>query len=148
MKKNNRGFMLAEVFIISSFVLGILVYMFVQINSIMRNYNRSFSYDTVSGLYITNEIKKYIKIIDSDNSISSVACTNNIYLDAPIPDDLKKNANVKNVIIGDINYLKENVTKDNRVTAKAADFIKYLENNNKCIIVVEFNDDTYASLDM
>lgn len=146
MKKNKNGFMLAEVFIISSFVLGILVYMFVQINSIMRNYNRSFSYNTVSGLYLTNEIKKYIYI--NDSSTLSTACTNNIYIYDNILSELKRDANIKNIIIGNLEYIKNNASSNDEITPKALDFIKYLENKDKCVIIVEFNDDTYASLNM
>ena len=146
MKKNKNGFMLAEVFIISSFVLGILVYMFVQINSIMRNYNRSFSYNTVSGLYLTNEIKKYINI--NDSSTLSTACTNNIYIYDNVLSELKRDANIKNIIIGNLEYIKNNASSNDAITPKALDFIKYLENKDKCVIIVEFNDDTYASLNM
>lgn len=146
MKKNKNGFMLAEVFIISSFVLGILVYMFVQINSIMRSYNKSFSYNTVSGLYITNEIKKYVS---GDTSLDiSTACTNNIYVADNIDDNLKEDANIKNIIIGNLNYIKNNATDNDKITPKALDFIKYLESKDKCVIIVEFSDDTYASLNM
>lgn len=146
MKKNKNGFMLAEVFIISSFVLGILVYMFVQINSIMRSYNKSFSYNTVSGLYITNEIKKYVS---GDTGLDiSTACTNNIYVADNIDDNLKEDANIKNIIIGNLNYIKNNATDNDKITPKALDFIKYLESKDKCVIIVEFSDDTYASLNM
>ena len=100
MKKNNKGFMLAEVFIVSSFVLGVLVYMFIQTNSIMRNFNRSFSYNTVSGLYITNEVAKYIKKNDINDYCTGVNMIkyegNNTW------NNLKKSSNINTVIIGKI----------------------------------------------
>ena len=150
MKKNNKGFMLAEVFIVSSFVLGVLVYMFVQTNSIMRNYNRSFSYDTVQGLYITNEVKKFLGYSGYDTGDLAKAC--DTYQIVAIDDDyftnMRELANVKTIILGNLNYIKENVTNDSNVSAKEKDYIKYLGKKDKCVLLLEFNDDTYASLNM
>lgn len=150
MKINNKGFMLAEVFIVSSFVLGVLVYMFVQTNSIMKNYNRSFSYDTVQGLYITNEIKKYLNYSGYYKNDLSTACDS--YQIVDISDDyftnMRELANIKTVIVGNLDYIKENITNDSNVSFKEKDYIKYLSEKNKCILLLEFNDDTYTSLNM
>lgn len=139
MKKNNKGFMLAEVFIVSSFVLGVLVYMFIQTNSIMRNFNRSFSYNTVSGLYITNEVAKYIKKNDTNNYCTGV---NIIDYSDDTWNNLKKSSNINTVIIGNLNDIKANVTSTNGISPKAQDFIKFLEEKDKCVIIIEFDDKT------
>lgn len=139
MKKNNKGFMLAEVFIVSSFVLGVLVYMFIQTNSIMRNFNRSFSYNTVSGLYITNEVAKYIKKNDTNNYCTSV---NIIDYSDDTWKKLKKSSNINTVIIGNLNDIKANVTSNTGISPKAQDFIKFLEEKDKCVIIIEFDDKT------
>lgn len=150
MKKNNKGFMLAEVFIVSSFVLGVLVYTFIQINSIMKNYNKSFSYDTVQGLYIANEIKNYLNYNSSNKEFVSSACENYKIFD--VSDDywskIKKSANIKTVILGNLNYIKENVATDSNISAKQKDYIKYLGEKDSCILLLEYNDDTYVSLSM
>lgn len=150
MKKNNKGFMLAEVFIVSSFVLGILVYIFVQTNSIMRNYNRSFSYDTVQGLYITNEVKKFIGYSGYDKNELANACDTYQFFDVSdyYYQRIKRAANIKTVILGNLNYMKENVANDSNISAKEKDYINYLSNRGKCVLLLEFNDDTYASLNM
>lgn len=150
MKKNNKGFMLAEVFIVSSFVLGILVYMFIQTNSIMKNYNKSFSYDTVQGLYIANEVKKYLNYMDSDTPYLSDACDSYEIFESSdeVWNNIKRFTNIKTVIIGDLNYIKENASDDTNISAKEKDYIKYLVEKNKCVLLLEFNDDTYASLNM
>ena len=150
MKKNNKGFMLAEVFIVSSFVLGILVYIFVQTNSIMRNYNRSFSYDTVQGLYITNEVKKFIDYSGYDKNELANACDTYQFFDVSdyYYQRIKRAANIKTVILGNLNYMKENVANDSNISAKEKDYINYLSDRGKCVLLLEFNDDTYASLNM
>lgn len=147
MKKNNKGFMLAEVFIVSSFVLGVLVYMFIQTNSIMRNFNRSFSYNTVSGLYITNEVAKYIKKNDTNNYCTGV---NIIDYSDDTWNNLKKSSNINTVIIGNLNDIKANVTSTNvtsntGISPKAQDFIKFLEEKDKCVIIIEFDDKTVSA---
>lgn len=146
MKKNNKGFLLAEVFIVSSFVLGVLVYMFIQINSIMKNYNRSFSYDTIQGLYTANEIMNYLKMRDSN--LESNSCNNYqiINLNDEFGENIKKKANIKTIIIGNTIYMKENIANDTSVTPKTKDYIKYINEKNNCILLLEFNDETYASL--
>ena len=138
MKKNNKGFMLAEVFIVSSFVLGVLVYMFIQTNSIMRNFNRSFSYNTVSGLYITNEVAKYIKNNDTNNYCTGVNIID--YKGNNTWNNLKKSSNINTVIIGNLNDIKANATSNTKISPKAQDFIKFLEEKDKCVIIIEFNN--------
>lgn len=150
MKKNNKGFMLAEVFIVSSFVLGILVYMFIQTNSIMRNYNRSFSYDTVQGLYIANEVKKLLVYSGYDQDELANACDSYQIFDVSdyYFDHIKQLTNIKTIVLGNLNYMKENVASDSSISAKEKDYIKYLGEKDKCVLLLEFNDDTYASLNM
>lgn len=150
MKKNNKGFMLAEVFIVSSFVLGILVYMFVQTNSIMRNYNKSFSYDTVQGLYIANEVKKFLNYSGYDESDLADACDSYQIFDVSdyYFDHIKQLTNIKTVILGNLDYIKENAINDTNISAKEKSYIKYLGEKDKCVLLLEFNDDTYASLNM
>lgn len=138
MKKNNKGFMLAEVFIVSSFVLGVLVYMFIQTNSIMRNFNRSFSYNTVSGLYITNEVAKYIKKNDTNNYCTGVNIID--HTDNNTWNNLKKSSNINTVIIGNLNDIKANATSYTEISPKAQDFIKFLEEKDNCVIIIEFNN--------
>ena len=60
MKKNNQGFMLVEALVMSTVIIGVLVFMFIQFRNISRGYDRSFSYDTVPNLYYTNEIKRIL----------------------------------------------------------------------------------------
>lgn len=60
MIKNNKGFVVTEVLIISTVVIGILIFMYAQFKNINRSYQYSFKYDTVQGMYLTNNIVNYI----------------------------------------------------------------------------------------
>ena len=60
MKKNsNKGFVLAETLIVTTFVAGILFFMFVQFTSLSKNYNDSYKYNTVEDLYALRNIRDY-----------------------------------------------------------------------------------------
>ena len=59
-KKNNKGFLLVETLIVSTFAASTMIFIFIQFLRITAEYDRSFSYNTVEGVYATNEINKYI----------------------------------------------------------------------------------------
>lgn len=152
MKKNkHNGFLLAEAFIVSTFVLGVLIFMYVQVKGIINNYNKSFSYNTIPDIYITKEIDKYFRYIYSDVSDD---LESNGYIDITVYDEmmsnLKNSANIKQIIISlpSISWNIGSAGVDN----KFKDYISWLKRNNSkdCdyIIITEFNDDTYASLRM
>ena len=46
-KINNKGFVLAETLIVTSFVAGVLLYLFIQFSNLNKNYNNSFKYNTI-----------------------------------------------------------------------------------------------------
>ena len=59
--KNNRGFMLAETLIVTTFVAGVLIFLFIQFSKLSSSYNEYYNYNTVEGLYGLEDIKDYIK---------------------------------------------------------------------------------------
>ena len=61
MKKNRkRGFILAETLVIATVVMASLVFIYIQFNSVNNGFNRTFKYNSVNNLYLTNEVKKFI----------------------------------------------------------------------------------------
>ena len=60
-KMNNRGFMLSETLIVATFLVTTLLFLYVQFNKVTKTYDTSFKYNTVNGLYSTNNIINYIK---------------------------------------------------------------------------------------
>lgn len=59
-KKNNQGFLLVETLIVSTFIASTMIFIFVQFRRINTEYNRSFTYNTVEGIYATKEMNKFI----------------------------------------------------------------------------------------
>ena len=88
MRKNNKGFILVETLLVSVFVLTTLIFLFVQFRSIRQSYERSFKYDTVTGMYAASNFSTYIKensygtLVDTLNSEceGQSGCTKKYYL--------------------------------------------------------------------
>lgn len=167
MKKNNqKGFMLAEAFIVSTVVLGVLVFMFIQIRTIITGFDRSFSYDTVPGIYIANEFSKFIKNIDYSTTKDRInangyvvkgkdaysAYVNNYGVDVNESwNSMITSANVKTIIICKENAIEVKNAFEGTFSTKFTEYIKHLkvdDVNDEYRIIIEFNDNTYASIRM
>lgn len=88
MKKKEKGFMLVETLVVSTLVSTILVILYVQFNTIVKNFNKDFHYNSVNNLYATQNIKKFILNDDNGNFYTnlknllnqSIANDSNYYL--------------------------------------------------------------------
>ncbi len=83
MKKNkNKGFMLAETLIVTTFVAGILLFTTIQFINLSNGYNENYKYNTVEAMYALNTVKNYIlddsKALDFINN--NVTSTNYVNL--------------------------------------------------------------------
>ena len=61
MKKNNLGFMLAETLLVTVFVAGVLIYLYLQFSNLNKNYNDSYKYNSVEELYALEDIVEFIQ---------------------------------------------------------------------------------------
>jgi len=72
MKKNQKnGFMLIETLLVSTFVLGVLTYLFAQFSALKRNYDDNFKYNTVPALYGIKNMNQYITRYNGYNTLIS-----------------------------------------------------------------------------
>ena len=46
-----------EILVVSTFIISVFIYLFVQFRSINHSYQISFKYNTANGLYAVNNIK-------------------------------------------------------------------------------------------
>lgn len=145
-KKCQRGFVLAEAFIVSTFVLGILVFMFLQIKTIINGYDKSFTYNTIPGIYHAMEIKKFVQANDYQTLIEQINENGFVVLDNTNTTytNIFNTANIKNLVIssGDLSILKSN----NSLSPKFQNYIKTLPNSEEYKLIFEFNDDTFAAI--
>ena len=71
-KMNNKGFLLAESLIVSTFVLTVLIFLFVQFRNIMNTNKRSYIYNSVEDIYSLGSIGDYFKTTKKTNDLKNI----------------------------------------------------------------------------
>lgn len=127
-RNNQKGFLLAESLIVATFVLSLLIFLFVQFKNLSTSYDAGFKYNSVEGLYALDNVKTYLKENASDdkkvsNSLkaqskpfltiySDGACNDSIGLrGVGYCKTLIEEQNIKTVI-----FTKANITEDDTAT--------------------------------
>lgn len=67
-KKYQSGFLLVETLVVTTFISGIFVFLFIQFNNLNKSYKTSFNYDTIEGKYTLEDIIDYIKYDNEFNN--------------------------------------------------------------------------------
>ena len=155
MKKNNQGFMLVEALVMSIVIIGVLVFMYVQFQNISRSYDKSFHYNTVTGLYLTNEVKEYLTVNDLMDSLKQEVTESSkkfVIIDYEKTGSwgtLLTKGNIKTIVIADEGLTEIKGKRTSDFSEKFNDFINYIKVDkldNEYRLLIEFSDDTYASL--
>lgn len=161
MKKNNQGFMLVEALIMSTVVIGVLVFMFIQFQTLNRNYDKSFNYNTVTGLYYANEIRNFLitnenfsTILNNLNAnenkyITLYSQSSNYFTDNQTWNKLLQKEKIKTIILADEKLSNLKGKRTTGFTEKMNDFINYIKIDNienAYRLVIELNNETYASV--
>lgn len=83
MKEENKGFMLAEVIVVSTIVITVLTALYMSFNKLYANYQLRFQYYDVNGLYASSKINNlytdeyllctYLKQLET-NDIVDISC--------------------------------------------------------------------------
>ena len=160
MQKNNKGFMITEVLIVSTIVFSILIFMYAQFRSVYNSFYQTLKYNPVESIYKANEIKSFIESDAKNNIVDLLSNSQNKYLDITecniqTYNDVKmckllyEKLEIKQLLL-----LSEDVTSAVASNLSQLDdgmikFIKYINNNYSGSyhrIVVAFKDGTYATL--
>lgn len=157
-KMNNKGFLLAESLVVSTFVLTVLIFLFVQFKSLFNSYEDSYDYNTVEGIYNLNTMKKYIinnkkeALQGKLNSkgylvvVEGDSCNKVLFDDLEYCDTLASEMGLKTLI-----YTKSfgtiTLNNENFATQTFKNFISRIETkDNKERLIGQFNDGTYATI--
>lgn len=170
------GFMLTEALIVSTFVVSVLIFLFIQFKNINRNYQKSFSYNNVNDAYAINNIKNFFdEEVETFSSITTFESNDYIILynddknaatddqcqilDANFSDEkiictsIMKSIEAQKVIIAKENSnLLNNIEQinDPDIPESLKEFIKSIDNNTADAysyrIIVKFLNDTYSSM--
>lgn len=163
MKKiNNQGFMMIEVLIVSTFVISVFIFFFIQFKTISDNYQVSFKYNTVNGLYAANNVKKYLMSIDRTDIETTLDesfyvdisnCPSQYITHVTYCQTLFEKLDIKKLYVTkqDLNSLISSIRSSSYsiFNENMKDFIEYIRFDNQVIgyrIIVEFNDQTFASI--
>lgn len=158
-KNNNKGFVITEVLILSTVILGVLTIMYIQFKSVNRSYQYSFKYDTVEGLYLANNIVNYINDGNYDNLVEQVNSNPKGYID--ITECTIENSNLIsycNSLFQKSEIEKILFTKENLIDLKRniSDFdndmqnyikqIKTLNDEKDYRIIVKYKDGSFTTM--
>ena len=159
MIKNNKGFAITEVLILSTVIIGILIFMYSQFKNINRSYQYSFKYDTVEGMYLANNIVNYINSDNYDKLVEETTNRLEGYIDITNCDvELFNTASYCEALfqkseIDKLIFTEENLTKlRNNMMNFDNDFKKYINqikttNEKKDYrIIIKYKDGTYATM--
>ena len=159
---NKKGFMLLETLVVPTFILGILIFLFIQLSAIKRAYDTSFRYNTVTGLYHAKEFSKFLLENGYDQVDNKLANTTSGYVDITSCPNLgllcgkiKKEINAKRIL-----YVSENISSlqnnlstsqfdTNLFNSELKKFILQMnsvEPTGKNRLIIEYNDNTYATI--
>ena len=168
MKKNNKGFMLAEVVITSTVVMTAMISLYFTFNKIYARYNTLTTYKNVDGMYaIENIIDNMISDENTNTNINKIiSSSNNVKIidnsQCKISPDYcainQQAYNIQNMYIIKkdntiINNLKNTVTNN---TFK--DYLTYISkyynfesNLNNHLVIIEYKDGeeyNYSSIEL
>ena len=153
-KLNNEGFMLAETLIVTTFVAGILIFLFIQFTNLGESYDDSYIYNTPEGLYALEDIKEYINTdldllvyieenIETQKYIDLTDC--NLFRNKEYCINLFNLENIDKIFITTNTFDKESITDYNEDFNTFIDKI-ISEGSEKYRLVASFKNSMFATL--
>ena len=159
MIKNQKGFVITEVLILSTVIMGVLVFMYVQFKSINRNYQYSFKYDTPEGMFLANNIINYINDRNYDKLVELLNNTEKGYIDITecniynsnlisYCSSLFQKSEIEQIIFTEENLkkIKNNINDFNNEMKNYINQIKITNEQNDYRIIIKYQDGTFASM--
>lgn len=168
MKKNNRGFTLVETLVVSSFIVGILIFLFSQFSKLKKSYDASFEYNTVPALYKAKNINRYVLAVGNDLLVTELEKSKTGFIDiTECPMDYLEKIDYCSQLFSDLGVVSVLVAKEDSFKTglqeylrvnntayheKLYQFVKQLSINNENYdgyrFIVEFEDDNFATVKM
>ena len=166
MKKNNqKGFMLTETLVVSTLIITVLLFLFVQFRNINQSYQKTFTYNSADALYAAENLKNFYATDNYDAMVESYRNSGLKYIDltnCPTPMvldqeyclTLTSKVNVKTVLLtdADMTYIIQALDrKILTVTPSMEQFIRSIKNDEKDTLlkyrlIVELNSNEFATI--
>lgn len=166
-KNNNKGFVLLETLVVSSFIITILIYLYVQFVSLKNSYDTSFRYDSIPNLYSLKQVDTFINKAYGYETLKSelAKSENNNYLELyknkcdleyfsnnnSYCNKLMENLNIKTLLIINNNLasIKTRFKEHNPYSNGLYKYLKTIDPvlaSKSYLLIAEFNDKSYAYL--
>lgn len=103
MKKNNKGFVLAEAIIVSVFVLGMFTYLAMNVIPLISRYERVVNYDNPQEIYLANTLYEEMVELETSNNVQNritMSINNNVL-------KCKDSVSVNNTCTGSSNFYED-----------------------------------------
>jgi len=153
-KMNNKGFMLAETLVVTSFVAGVLIFLFIQFTNLSKNYEDNYKYNTVENLYALEDMKDFIVEKELNLNIISEELRDKEYVDVSscnIFEDkdycvkLLELENINQLIIAKNSFDRKDFSNSDK---EFETFVRKINIGGKeqFRLIASFNNSTYATL--
>lgn len=157
MKKNDqKGFMLVETLVVTTFIAGVFIFLFIQFSNLNKSYKFSFKYDTVEGKYALEDVLDYLKnetrftskidlYMSSNEYIDITECSNDLFINVSYCKKLLSLENINKVIISNNGFkpqeesqlsenIKEYFNKINKKNENSFNYYVVIELKNGDVI--------------
>lgn len=147
-KLDDKGFMLIETLICATFIVGVLIFVYIQFTNINRSYEDSFTYNNVNNLYLANQARDYLQ---QENLLNPQQLTDVPFVLIECPtDDSYCSSLYRQLLIEKIVFAKYDFYNNVDSTDIDADFKKFIKRvrivDSGYSLYIQFNDNTYAVL--
>ena len=164
---NKKGFMLLETLIVTTILVGVLIFLYIQLYSIKGSYDDSFESNTIPGLYIAGEISEYIfanssiynsltnKLNRSTYGYVEVTSSDISFKDLFTDNSLSPSMKIENIIYTDdnekLNKFKNALVQKQISIGTNINFRNFIikmktDKTNYKRLIIEFKDKTYTSV--
>lgn len=158
MKKNKqKGFMLVETLVVTTFISGVFLFLFIQFNNLNKSYKYSFKYDSVEGLYALDDVVDYLNdeslfksnlatSLSDDNYIKLSNCSSNLFSSVEYCNKLFELEEIREAIIVKKDY---EINSTDSISENIKEYLnkvnKKNRNNYNYLIIIELLNDNIVS---
>lgn len=130
MKKNNKGFVLAEAIIVSVFVLGMFTYLAMNVIPLISRYERVVNYDNPQEIYLANTL--YEEMLSVENNTNNIALSVSVSNTNEEEKELKLTCTSTRTVGGNCTGSDDFYTKLGKALKIEAIYTYDTTNNNDC----------------
>ncbi len=125
MKKKNRGFTLVETLVVSSFIIGVLVFLFAEFTKMKKSYDVSFEFNTIPALYKAKNIDRYLSSTGQDILVNALENTKEGFLDiTTCPSEYLTKTDYCKTLFNDLNVISVIAVKESALKNQLEEELK------------------------